>query len=134
LVSAAHGRGHRPIARELAVPQGLQTSGRVAGFLHHRGFPIPSPAALGKIGEGFRQAMGRYAEANGIPWIRFGKGDRKIDVIRPYLQAAEREGRPGVVAIGVAQEFQWAWDATCKDTANGIPPRGEICGSTPQTA
>ncbi len=26
-----------------------------------------------------------------------------------------------MVAIGVAQEFQWAWDATCKDTANGIP-------------
>ncbi len=67
---------------------GLQTSGQVVGFLHHRGFPIPSPAALGKIGDGFRQAMARYAEANGIPWIKFGKGDRKIDVIRPYLRAA----------------------------------------------
>jgi hypothetical protein len=100
---------------------GLQSSGRVVGFLHHRGFPIPSPAALGKIGNGFRQAMARYAEANGIPWIRFGKGDRKIDVIRPYLEAAERAGRPGVVAIGVAQEFQQAWDATRKDTSNGIP-------------
>jgi hypothetical protein len=65
--------------------------------------------------------MARYAEANRIPWIRFGKGDRKIDVIRPYLEAAERAGRPGVVAIGVAQEFQWAWDATRKDTSNGIP-------------
>jgi hypothetical protein len=99
----------------------LQSSGQVVGFLHHRGFPIPSPAALGKIGNAFRQAMERYAEANGIPWIRFGKGDRKIDVIRPYLQAAEREGRPGVVAIGVAQEFQRAWDATCKGAPNGIP-------------
>jgi hypothetical protein len=101
--------------------RGLQTSGQVVGFLHHRGFPVPSPVALGKVGNGFRQAMARYAEANRIPWIRFGKGDRKIDVVRPYLEAAERAGRPGVVAIGVAQEFQWAWDATRKDTSNGIP-------------
>ncbi len=100
---------------------GLQASGQVVGFLHHRGFPIPSPAALGRNGNAFRQGMGRYAEANGIPWIKFGKGDRKIDVVRPYLEAAERDGRPGVVAIGVAQEFQWAWDATQKDAANGIP-------------
>jgi nucleoside-diphosphate-sugar epimerase len=49
--------------------------------------------------------MERYAQANGIPWIKFAKGDRKIDVSRPYLAAAGREGRPGVVAIGVAQEF-----------------------------
>ena len=100
---------------------GLQTSGQVVGFLHHRGFPIPSPAALGRNGNAFRQAMARYAEANGIPWIKFGKGDRKIDVIRPYLAAAECAGRPGVVAIGVAQEFQWVWDATQKATSNGIP-------------
>ena len=101
---------------------GLQTSGQLVGFLSHRGFPIPSPAALGKAGNSFRQAMARYAEANGIPWIRFGKGDRKIEVIRPYLEAAEREGRPRVVAIGVAQEFQWAWDATGKDaTGSGAP-------------
>lgn len=83
----------------------LQSSGQVVGFLHHRGFPISSPAALGKNGNAFRQAMERYAQANGIPWIKFAKGDRKIDVIRPDLAAAERDGRPGVVAIGVAQEF-----------------------------
>jgi hypothetical protein len=50
--------------------------------------------------------MERYAEANGIPWIRFSKGDRRIDVIRPYLEAAEPAGQPGVVAIAVTQEFQ----------------------------
>ncbi len=65
--------------------------------------------------------MARYADANAIPWIRFAKGDRKIDVIRPYLDAAERAGRPGVVAIGVAQEFRWAWDATRKDMPGGAP-------------
>lgn len=99
----------------------LQTGGQVVGFLHHRGFPIPSPVALARVGNAFRQAMARYAEASGIPWVRFGKGDRKIDVIRPYLEAAERDGRPGVVAIGVAQEFQWVWAATRKESANGIP-------------
>jgi hypothetical protein len=50
---------------------------------HHRGFPIPSPAVLGENGDAFRQAMPRYAEANGIPWIKFGKDDRKLGVIRP---------------------------------------------------
>jgi hypothetical protein len=100
---------------------GLQTSGQVVGFLHHRGFPISSPAALGKVGNAFRAAMARYAEANSIPWIRFGKGDRKVEVIRPYLEAAEREGRPRVVAIGVAQESQWAWDATQKNKPGGAP-------------
>jgi len=57
--------------------------------------------------------MARYAEANAIPWIRFAKGDRKIDVVRPYLEAAERAGRPGVVAIGVAQA-RWAYDGSAQ--------------------
>ena len=43
--------------------------------------------------------------------IRFGKGDRKADVMRPYLQAAERTNTPGVVAIGLAQEFQSVFTA-----------------------
>jgi len=101
---------------------GMMSGGQVAGFLHRRGFPIASPAALGKNGNAFRQAMRGYAQANGIPWIRFGKGDRKIEVIRPYLAGAERAGRPQVAAIGVAQEFQQAWDATRKDApAGGVP-------------
>jgi hypothetical protein len=27
----------------------------------------------------------RYAEANGIPVVRFAKGDRKLEVMRPHL-------------------------------------------------
>jgi hypothetical protein len=98
---------------------GLMTGGQVVGFLAHREFPIPSTVALGKIGNAFRQAMARYAEANGIPLVRFAKGDRKIDVVRPFLEAAERDGRSRVVAIGVAREFQWVWDASKKDTPVG---------------
>src|SRR5271165_750300 len=65
----------------------LQTSGQVAGWLHWRGFPVASPAVLGLISQGFRAAVRRYAQDNGIPWVNFRKGDRKLDVMRPYLGA-----------------------------------------------
>jgi hypothetical protein len=100
---------------------GLMSGGQVAAFLHHRGFPIASPAALGKNGNAFRHAMRQYAAASGIPWIVFGKGDRKLDVVRPYLAAAERSGTSQVVAIGVAQEFQQAWDATRQGAPGELP-------------
>jgi hypothetical protein len=32
----------------------------------------------------------RYADGNQIPWVVFRKGDRKLEVIRPYLDAAEK--------------------------------------------
>jgi hypothetical protein len=32
---------------------------------------------------------------NGIPVVHFAKGARKEDAARPYLRAAEREGRFG---------------------------------------
>jgi hypothetical protein len=99
----------------------LQTSGQVVGFLHSRGFPIPSPAALGRNGNAFRTAVRAFADAGAIPWVVFGKDDRKIEVMRPYLEAAERAGVSAVVAIGVAQEYQWVWDATTKPAVNGIP-------------
>ena len=51
----------------------------------------------------------------------FRKGDRKLDVIRPYLEAAEKAGRSQVVAIGEAREFQWVFDATKKDGPDGLP-------------
>ena len=54
----------------------LQTSGQIAGWLHWRGFPIASPAALGRNSQAFRAAVRRYAQDNGIPWVTFRKGDR----------------------------------------------------------
>jgi len=80
----------------------LQTSGQVAGWLHWRGFPIASPAALGRNAQAFRAAVRRYADGNQIPWVVFRKGDRKLDVVRPYLAAAEKAGQSTVVAIGEA--------------------------------
>jgi hypothetical protein len=47
-----------------------------------------------------------FAAEHGVPVIRFGKDDRKIDVMRPHIDAQDRTDLPGVAAIGVAQEFQ----------------------------
>jgi hypothetical protein len=85
----------------------LQVSGQVVNFLtHHLGFPIPSPAILEKIGLRFRKAVTEFARDNDIEVIRFVKGERKLDVMRPHLDRLVGEGRSGVAAIGVAQEFQ----------------------------
>jgi hypothetical protein len=81
--------------------------------------PIASPAALGRNNELFVQAVRRYAYSNQIPWVKFTKGDRKIDVIRPYLDAAEQARQPGVIAVGEAREFQWVFDATRKQCPDG---------------
>src|SRR6516225_944698 len=85
----------------------LQSSGQVVAFMtQHLGMPIPSPALMEKISARFRRGVEWFASANGIPWVKFGKDDRKIDVMQPYLSRQAATGRSGVAAIGVAQEFQ----------------------------
>jgi hypothetical protein len=82
----------------------LQMGGQVVPFLtQHPGNPILSPAILEKIGTAFRRAVAAFAEDNHIPVVRFGKNERKIDRMRPYLTRQAATGRPGVFAIGVAQ-------------------------------
>jgi hypothetical protein len=100
----------------------LQSSGQVVAFFtQHLGFPIPSPALFDKIGGRFRRAVEAFARAGGIAWVRFGKDDRKIEVMRPYLDRQAATGRSGVAAIGVAQEFQRVWTAYQRDTSGGAP-------------
>ncbi|MGH2764967.1 MAG: hypothetical protein ACRDKA_03485 [Actinomycetota bacterium] len=95
----------------------LQVGGQVVRFLtEHLGNPIPSPALFAKIGNAFRAEVGRFAEDNDIPLIRFKKGERHIDVMRPYLEGATE---PGVVAIGVAQEFQSVFSGYDRTTKPG---------------
>jgi hypothetical protein len=85
----------------------LQVGGQVVSFLtRHLGNPIPSPAILEKIGLRFRRAVTEFAADQDVPVIRFAKGERKLEVMRPYLDRLAGEGRAGVAAIGVAQEFQ----------------------------
>jgi hypothetical protein len=69
---------------------GLMTQFQVIRFLLHRGFPIPSPAALGKIGKAFVAAMDRYIADNGIPLVRFKKGTARKTSLGPTSR------RPGV--------------------------------------
>ena len=90
----------------------VQVPGQVVQFLARRGFPIPSPAVVEKMGSRFRDAVRTFAEANHIPVLRFTKGDRKIAVMRPYVNRQAATGRSGVAAIGVAQEFQRVFTAT----------------------
>ena len=83
----------------------LQVGGQVVTFLtRHLGYPIPSPALFATIGNDFRKAVKTFARRHGIPLFQFKKRQRKIDAMRPFLNRAA--GTPGVVAIGVAQEFQ----------------------------
>jgi len=100
----------------------LQSSGQVVAFMtQHLGLPIPSPALMEKISTKFRRSVASFAEANGIPWVRFAKEDRKAEVMAPYLRKAAAAGRSQVVAIGVAQEFQRVWAAYRRDTATAAP-------------
>ena len=92
----------------------LQVGGQVVQFLAMRGFPIPSPVVVGRIGDQFRLSVRSFADANSIPMIKFGKSVRKIETMRPHLARQEKMGGSGVAAIGWAQEFQRV--ATCTTT------------------
>jgi hypothetical protein len=97
----------------------LQTSGQVVGFMRtHLGMVIPSPAVMEKMGNRFRKAVDAFAEDHDIPIVHFKKGDRHIDVMTPYLEAATG---PAVVAIGVAQEFQSVFAASRREYDSGPP-------------
>ena len=85
------------------VPR-LQTQFQVIRFLLDRGFPIPSPVVLGRIGGAYVKAVERFITDHEIPVVRFVKGDVKEDIAREHFKAAEREGRFGVVMVGIAQE------------------------------
>jgi hypothetical protein len=60
-----------------------------------------------QLGDRFRRVVLSLADANDIPWVKFGKGEAKLEVMAPHLARQAETGRSGVAAIGVAQEFQW---------------------------
>ena len=97
----------------------LQVAGQVVTFFtQHRGQPIPSPVLFAQMGNAFRAAVAAFAEQRGIPVLHFNKDDRQIEIIRPYF---ERATRPGLVAIGVAQEFQSVFAAYDRSIKRGRP-------------
>jgi hypothetical protein len=90
------------------VPR-LQSEGLVVRFLLDRGFPIPSPTLLGKMGRAYVEAIEQFVAANQIPVERFAKGDVKEEIARKHFKQAEAEGRFGVVMVGICQEKTSAW-------------------------
>jgi hypothetical protein len=90
----------------------------------HLGLPIASPAVIARIGNGFRRDVDSYATKHSIPILskpdRTRWEDRKLDHVRPYLEAAQRAGRYGVVAIVAAQEFQWVLSAAKKSRGEAV--------------
>lgn len=94
-----------------AYSPALQSMGQVIKFLLHKGFPIPSGVALGKIGRAIVASIETFVSENDIPLVRFHKKEVKEDVVAPYLERARAEGRTGVVMVGIAQEKASAWRA-----------------------
>src|SRR5580700_6928487 len=97
----------------------LQTPGGVVYFFHdHRGKPIASPALFEPIGEKFRRDIKDWAQANGIPMIRFGAGDRKADVMAPtWMPLPQPDGRRWRPSA-VPRSFSW-----CGPPASATPTR-----------
>lgn len=87
----------------------LQSEGMLVRFCWIVGFRFPVRAALGKIGAAYVRAIERFAGKYRIPVVHFKKGQSKELVARRYMHQAERNGRFGVVMIGVAQEKASAW-------------------------
>jgi hypothetical protein len=106
----------------------LQVGGQVRRFCDHLGQSIPSPVVVARVGNRFRAEVDRFARARRIPVLHLKKpdrsrwDDRKLDHVRPYLDAAQRAGRTGVVAIVAAQEYQWVFSATKKTAVSGPDP------------
>ncbi len=99
----------------------LQVGGQVASFMtQHLGYPIPSPAIMEKIGTSFRRSVRDFAVGNRIPVVRFGKDDRKIEVMRRHIAAQAKTGRSGVAAIGIAQEYQNVFASTRRTNGGAV--------------
>src|SRR5262249_2661066 len=81
----------------------LQMPGGVVNFIREQqGWPIPSPAALGKMSDAFRTAVEEFAVKQGMQIVAFEKGESKEELAHTALAAFPRSS--GVVLIGKAQE------------------------------
>lgn len=54
--------------------------------------------------------------------VRFKAGERKAEVMAPYLQAAAAAGQSEVVAVGCAREFQSVQSARRREAPGGRVP------------
>jgi hypothetical protein len=81
----------------------LQREANVSWFLkQHRHCPVASSAAMAPISQAFVAAIDAYAQQHHVPVLTFEKGQRKDDVVAPYVTRAV--GQDQIVLIGKAQE------------------------------
>lgn len=84
------------------VPR-LQSPGMVAHFFReHRGATFASSALMAPISEAFIAALLALPVREGVPLVRFARGQRKEDVAAEHL--ARFSGDEGLLFVGVAQE------------------------------
>lgn len=99
----------------------LQRESGASWFLKtQRKYPVPSSAVMAPISWAFVEAIETYAKVHQIPMLSFEKGQRKDDVVAPYLRQAA--GQEGIVLIGKAQE-----KTTTYRTTKGLGPRTQAC-------
>ncbi|MGH3873264.1 MAG: hypothetical protein ACRDSR_17425, partial [Pseudonocardiaceae bacterium] len=100
------------------VPQ-LQYAGGLVGFVHRRlGLPIASIALLAPVSDGFTKAVRRFAGEQGVPWVDFVKGQRKVDIMHQHL--AQFTGKEGVLFVGRAQEKTSLFRTEKRRNAEGV--------------
>jgi hypothetical protein len=89
----------------------LQHGGGIAAFfVGHRGYRFASSALMAPMTEAFAADIHHYVAAHGLELVHFRKGQRKDDITRRYLAAAQRAAGPQalvreqVLYVGRAQE------------------------------
>ncbi|UCC54014.1 MAG: hypothetical protein JSV68_08585 [Anaerolineaceae bacterium] len=102
------------------IPKLQRESGASWFLKEQRKYPVASSAAMAPISRAFVEAIEEYAQTHQISLLRFEKGQRKDDIVAPYLRQAA--GREGIVLIGKAQE-----KTTTFRTTKGHGPRTQNC-------
>ncbi len=98
------------------IPRLQRESGASWFLKQQRKYPVASSAAMAPISRAFVEGIETYAQTHQIPMLSFEKGQRKDDVVAPYLRQAA--GREGIALIGKAQE-----KTTTFRTTKGHGPR-----------
>jgi hypothetical protein len=92
------------------IPKLQRESGASWFLKEQRKYPVASSAAMAPISRAFVEAIESYAKTHQVPVLTFEKGQRKDDVVAPYIKKAA--GQEGIVLIGKAQEKTSAFRTT----------------------
>ena len=73
-----------------------------------------------QLGDRFRKAVASFAETHDIPWVRFGKGEAKLEVMAPHLAGRPLAATPGWPRSAWPR-IQRVWTAYEGKTSTGTP-------------